>query len=141
MTKHVHCGSFFAGNENTEHKNWTLVVGDDGVIAYAGPTTAAPLPGPNATVVDYSGLFVMPGLLDVHTHLAYGNAKTEEDIDLYQPLEFRAIAGCSSRKRWWRPATPRSARPAMPARSASRSATPFAPACSRVRASPPPAAT
>ena len=93
MTKHVHCGSFFAGNEDTEHKNWTLVIGDDGVIACAGPTTAAPLPGPNATVVDYSGLFVMPGLLDVHTHLAYGNAKTEEDIDLYQPLEFRAIRG------------------------------------------------
>ena len=93
MTKHVHCGSFFAGNENTEHKNWTLVVGDDGVIAYAGPATAAPLPGPNATVVDYSGLFVMPGLLDVHTHLAYGNAKTEEDIDLYSPLEFRALRG------------------------------------------------
>jgi imidazolonepropionase-like amidohydrolase len=93
MIKHVHCGSFFAGNEDTEHKNWTLVIGDDGVIAYAGPTTAAPLPGPNATVVDYSGLFVMPGLLDVHTHLAYGNAKTEEDIDLYQPLEFRAIRG------------------------------------------------
>jgi imidazolonepropionase-like amidohydrolase len=93
MTKHVHCGSFFAGNEDTERENWTLVIGDDGVIAYAGPTTAAPLPGPNATVVDYSGLFVMPGLLDVHTHLAYGNAKTEEDIDLYQPLEFRAIRG------------------------------------------------
>jgi imidazolonepropionase-like amidohydrolase len=33
----------------------------------------------------------MPGLQDVHTHLAYGNAKTEEDIDLYQPMEFRAI--------------------------------------------------
>src|SRR6195256_5184925 len=93
MTKHVHCGSFFAGNEDTEHKNWTLVIGDDGIIAYAGPRDTAPLPGPNATVVDYSGLFVMPGLLDVHTHLAYGNAKTEEEIDLYQPLEFRAIRG------------------------------------------------
>ena len=93
MTKHVHCGSFFAGNEDKEHKDWTLVVGDDGAIVYAGPTAAAPLPGPHATVVDYSGLFVMPGLLDVHTHLAYGNAKTEEDIDLYQPLEFRAIRG------------------------------------------------
>jgi imidazolonepropionase-like amidohydrolase len=93
MTKHVHCGSFFAGNEDKEHKNWTLVVGDDGAIVYAGPTAAAPLPGPNATVVDFSGLFVMPGLLDVHTHLAYGNAKTEEDIDLYQPLEFRVIRG------------------------------------------------
>jgi imidazolonepropionase-like amidohydrolase len=35
----------------------------------------------------------MPGLLDVHTHLAYGNAKSEEDIDLYQPLEFRTLRG------------------------------------------------
>jgi imidazolonepropionase-like amidohydrolase len=93
MTKHVHCGSLFAGNEDMEHKDWTLIIGDDGTIAYAGPRDTAPLPGPNASVIDYSGLFVMPGLLDVHTHLAYGNAKTEEDIDLYQPLEFRAIRG------------------------------------------------
>ena len=93
MTKHVRCGSFFAGNEDNEHKDWTLVVGDDGAIVHAGPTAAAPLPGPNATVVDYSDLFVMPGLIDVHTHLAYGNAKTEEDIDLYQPMEFRALRG------------------------------------------------
>src|SRR5437016_1168701 len=35
----------------------------------------------------------MPGLIDVHTHLAYGNAKSEEDIDLYSPLEFRALRG------------------------------------------------
>src|SRR2546428_11729255 len=35
----------------------------------------------------------MPGLIDVHTHLAYGNAKSEEDIDLYSPLECRALRG------------------------------------------------
>ena len=35
----------------------------------------------------------MPGLIDVHVHLAYGNAKSEEDIDLYSPLEFRALRG------------------------------------------------
>ena len=44
-------------------------------------------------MLDYSSLFVMPGLIDVHTHLAYGNAKSEEDIDLYSPLEFRALRG------------------------------------------------
>ena len=43
--------------------------------------------------LDYSGCFVMPGLIDVHTHLAYGNAKSEEDIDLYSPLEFRTLRG------------------------------------------------
>ena len=35
----------------------------------------------------------MPGLIDVHVHLAYGNAKSEEDIDLYSPMEFRALRG------------------------------------------------
>ena len=58
-------------------------------------------------VLDYSNLFVMPGLQDVHTHLAYGNAKkSEEDIDLYQPMEFRSL--CSSRRRCWLRAMPRS---------------------------------
>jgi len=44
-------------------------------------------------MLDYSAWFVMPGLVDVHTHLAYGNAKGEEDIDLYSPLEFRTLRG------------------------------------------------
>jgi imidazolonepropionase-like amidohydrolase len=48
---------------------------------------------PSDGLLDYSDFFVMPGLIDVHTHLAYGNAKSEEDIDLYGPLEFRALRG------------------------------------------------
>ena len=91
MTTFVRCGSLFTGRENTALRNGTLVVGDDGLIAYAGPAAQAPAPRPHDKAVDYSGLFVMPGLIDVHTHLAYGNAKSEEDIDLYQPLEFRAL--------------------------------------------------
>ena len=49
--------------------------------------------GPTHLVADRHGRMMMPGLVDVHTHLAYGNAKTEEDIDLYSPLEFRALRG------------------------------------------------
>ena len=59
------------------------------------PSSATPPPrrrvAVHDTVLDYANLFVMPGLIDVHTHLAYGNAKSEEDIDLYQPMEFRAL--------------------------------------------------
>jgi imidazolonepropionase-like amidohydrolase len=91
--KHVRCGTLFAGNEDAGHLDWSLVVGEGGRLAYVGPTTEAPPPANDDAVLDYSGLFVMPGLLDVHTHLAYGNAKTEEDIDLYQPMEFRALRG------------------------------------------------
>lgn len=62
----------------------------------ASPTSdrpPRPRPARGDSVIDHSDRFVMPGLHDVHTHLAYGNAKTEEDIDLYAPLEFRALRG------------------------------------------------
>ena len=91
MTTFVRCGQLFTGRENAARRDGTLAVGDDGVISYAGPTGEAPPPRPTDKVLDYSRLFVMPGLIDVHTHLAYGNAKSEEDIDLYQPMEFRAL--------------------------------------------------
>ncbi|MCC7273949.1 MAG: amidohydrolase family protein [Alphaproteobacteria bacterium] len=91
MSKHVRCGTLFTGGEDAARTDCTMIVGDDGRITHVGPTAEAPPPGRGDTVVDHSARFVMPGLLDVHTHLAYGNAKTEEDIDLYQPLEFRSL--------------------------------------------------
>jgi imidazolonepropionase-like amidohydrolase len=93
MTTHVRCGTLFAGDESPVRSDATFGIGDDGKIAFVSATTDAPPVGAQDTVLDYSGLFVMPGLLDVHTHLAYGNAKSEEDIDLYQPMEFRALRG------------------------------------------------
>jgi len=93
MTTHVRCGTLFTGDETTTLTGATLGFGDDGKIAFVCDTAEAPPVGVHDTVLDYSGLFVMPGLLDVHTHLAYGNAKSEEDIDLYQPMEFRALRG------------------------------------------------
>ncbi|HTW68895.1 MAG TPA: amidohydrolase family protein [Acetobacteraceae bacterium] len=91
MTTHVRCGTLFAGDETAVRRDATLGFGVDGRIAFACETAAAPPVAMHDTVLDYSNLFVMPGLLDVHTHLAYGNAKSEEDIDLYQPMEFRAL--------------------------------------------------
>ena len=57
------------------------------------PRPAHPSVGESDRSIDHSRHFVMPGLIDVHTHLAYGNAKSEEDIDLYSPLEFRTLRG------------------------------------------------
>ena len=68
-------------------------------IAYVGPSAGAPVAAPEDEMVDHSGHFVMPGLIDVHVHLSYGNAKTEEDIDLYAPVEFRALRGLEAAQR------------------------------------------
>jgi imidazolonepropionase-like amidohydrolase len=93
MATHVRCGSLFTGDQAAPTPGGTLVYGDTGLLTYVGPTAGAPVVAVGETVLNYEQLFVMPGLIDVHVHLAYGNAKTEEDIDLYQPMEFRALRG------------------------------------------------
>jgi imidazolonepropionase-like amidohydrolase len=93
MKTFVRCGSLFSGNEDEARSGEVLVYDDDGRLAYVGPEAKAPRRAKADRVIDHSGHFVMPGLIDVHTHLAYGNAKSEEDIDLYSPMEFRALRG------------------------------------------------
>ena len=93
MKTFVRCGQLFTGKEDEAVAGQTLVFDEEGTLTYAGPEAGAPSRARSETMLDYSGYFVMPGLIDVHTHLAYGNAKSEEDIDLYSPLEFRALRG------------------------------------------------
>jgi imidazolonepropionase-like amidohydrolase len=93
MKTHVRCGTLFTARNDEANPRQTLIYDTSGVLSYVGPTAEAPVPAPGDEVLDYSGQFVMPGLIDIHVHLAYGNAKSEEDIDLYTPLEFRALRG------------------------------------------------
>ena len=76
MATHVRCGTLFTGTEDTERRAQTLVI-DAGRLAYVGSTAGAPPPAKGDGVLDYGEFVVMPGLQDVHTQLAYGNAKTE----------------------------------------------------------------
>jgi imidazolonepropionase len=48
----------------------------DGSIAWAG--RRADLPGPAAEVVDCAGAWVLPGLIDCHTHLVFGGNRAAE---------------------------------------------------------------
>src|SRR6202162_3508225 len=93
MKTFVRCGSLFTGREDEALSSAALVFDDEGGIVYAGPEADAPRRARADKLIDHSGSFVMPGLIDVHTHLAYGNAKSEEDIDLYSSMEFRALRG------------------------------------------------
>ena len=93
MKTHVRCGTLFSAGDREARSEQTLVYDARGVLEFVGETQRAPKPAPAEQVLDYSRQFVMPGLIDIHVHLAYGNAKSEEDIDLYSPLEFRALRG------------------------------------------------
>jgi imidazolonepropionase-like amidohydrolase len=92
MKTHLRCGMLFTGASSTALEDQTVLFEGDAITRVV-PTAAAPQLEPGDALVDRSKHFVMPGLIDVHTHLAYGNAKTEEDIDLYSSLEFRALRG------------------------------------------------
>src|SRR6266511_4416234 len=53
----------------------------------AGP----PRPTGAGVAVDARGLTVLPGLVDAHCHISYGEVRAEEELDLYASAEYRAI--------------------------------------------------
>lgn len=87
---HLHCASLFNGTSLAPTQYQTLVI-ENGLITFAGPREQAPAMQPQDRQ-QHAG-FVMPGLIDVHTHLAFGNAQSEEDIDIWTSDEFRALRG------------------------------------------------
>ena len=54
-------------DDEAPRRGSVLVRGDR--IGYVGPTVSVP-PAPDARVVDGSGRFLMPGLIDMHTHVS-----------------------------------------------------------------------
>jgi imidazolonepropionase-like amidohydrolase len=88
----IRCQRLFTGLEDHARHDQTIVV-ENGIFTHVGPTDQAPLPSPNDTVIDAGDRFVMPGLVDAHTHLVFGNARSEEDIDFWGTPEFRALRG------------------------------------------------
>ena len=68
-----------------------LVAGD--TIADVGPdvTRDAVPRGEQLEVIDATGKWVLPGLIDAHCHMTYGESRSEEEIDLYTSPELRTL--------------------------------------------------
>jgi imidazolonepropionase-like amidohydrolase len=92
MAKHLRCGALFTGIDDEPVRDAVVVIEGDAIVAVE-KRAKAPEPQSADEVVDCSRYFVMPGLTDIHVHLSYGNAKTEEDIDLFASVEYRALRG------------------------------------------------
>ena len=71
---------------------WLLV--EDGVIRALGPMATLPAmaPGDDLCTVDATGLYVLPGWCDPHTHTVFAAPREEEFVDKIKGLSYQEIA-------------------------------------------------
>ena len=68
------------------------VVTEGELIAWVGQLEALPQKFRTGyEVIALPGRTIMPGIIDGHTHIAFGEARSEEELALYTPVEFRAL--------------------------------------------------
>lgn len=68
-----------------------VIVGER--IAWVGPRAALPpqYRGDDYEEIALAGRSVLPGLIDSHTHISFGEARSEEELALYTPVEYRTL--------------------------------------------------
>jgi imidazolonepropionase-like amidohydrolase len=91
MRTHYLTDRLFDGIKLHAGQRTRLSVEGDRVV-YVGAHAGGPAIGGGEPVTELPpGRTLMPGLIDIHVHLSYGNAEANEDMDIYTPLEYRAL--------------------------------------------------
>lgn len=69
------------------------VVVENDRIAWVGSTQDLPeqFRAERVDRIDTTGKTVMPGLIDGHMHISFGEAASEEELSIYTPAEYRAV--------------------------------------------------
>ena len=82
----------FTGLGDVYERDQTVVI-ENGLFSYVGPKAQAPERTHEQRLqsIVLTKQVLMPGLVDVHTHLVFGNARSEEDIDFWVTPEFRSL--------------------------------------------------
>ena len=67
------------------------VMGDQ--IDWVGPAEELPprWTSEGTEVIDCGGRCILPGLVDAHTHLSFGEAQSEEELGIYTSVEYRSM--------------------------------------------------
>jgi imidazolonepropionase-like amidohydrolase len=60
-------------------------------IAYVGSVAEMPqaYAGADFRQIQLPGRSILPGLIDGHTHISFGEARSEEELALFTPVEYR----------------------------------------------------
>lgn len=80
------------GAGNPPVPNASVLVKDTRIADVGAHVTREMIPlGDTFEEIDASGRTVMPGLIDAHCHMTYGESRSEEEIDLYTSPELRTL--------------------------------------------------
>ena len=84
-------GTIIDGAGNTPLRNASLRIADGRIAAVWTGERPREAQEPAAQTIDVSGRTIMPGLIDAHCHISYGEGKTAEEIDVYAGAEWAAV--------------------------------------------------
>ena len=90
-------GTVIDGDANPPIDNCSVLVHNTRIAKVGSVDRENDIPrGASLTVVDARGKTVMPGLIDLHCHMTYGLARTEEEISIYTPPELRTLIAAAN---------------------------------------------
>ena len=78
------------GMGNAPQRGMDVVV-EGNRIAHVAPTGRNGGPAPDAVHIDGTGKTLMPGLIDAHCHMTYGESLTQEEQDIFTSVEGRTL--------------------------------------------------
>jgi len=93
----IRCGTLFDGTGAAPVRG-ALVVVEDGRVTVAGPAASTPIPA-GAAVLDWSDRFVMPGLVDAHSHISIVPSDGDQISQLRQDVVPQALRATSNLRR------------------------------------------
>lgn len=93
----IRCGTLFDGT-GADAIHDAVVLVDDGRVAAAGPAATTPVP-PGAEVIDLGDRFVMPGLVDCHSHISIVPGQGDQIGQLRQPPVPQALRATANLRR------------------------------------------
>jgi imidazolonepropionase-like amidohydrolase len=83
MTQVVRCGTLFDGTGRDPIEHAELLVSDGTIVGGAAPA--------DAEILDLSHAFVLPGLIDAHTHLSIVPSRGDQGGQIMQPAARQAL--------------------------------------------------